>query len=135
MKREERNLFTVFILVIFLTIPIVFPSLSTARTLYSSDKIVYDRRMLKSEGGFYCIFCIGRINNLTADYKFFYFKSDNMRWLTMFKRPSGSWGISYIHYNTGYRFYLSGLDFRGILKPFFICGVFYAIYVSTYSGD
>ena len=126
MKRKERHLCTVFILVLFLTAPLVVPSLTTARTLFPPDEIVHEKRTVGSDGSFSYNFCIGRINNLTTDYKFFYFESDNMHWLTVFKRSSGSWGISYVHYNTGFRFYVSGFDFRGILKPFFICGVFYA---------
>ncbi len=73
------------------------------------------------------IYFIGRIQNLTVQGNDYEFESHNIRKFEYWR--SGiirSWGFSYDHFADNFIFGISGFNFRGILKPNFICGIFYA---------
>jgi hypothetical protein len=72
------------------------------------------------------IYFIGKIQNLTVQRNDYEFESNNIRKLEYWRSGIRSWGFSYDHYVDGYSCGIGGFNFRGILKPNFICGVFYA---------
>ncbi|MCX6663458.1 MAG: hypothetical protein NTZ75_04355 [Euryarchaeota archaeon] len=79
----------------------------------------------------YKIHFIGRIHNLTIqenDYRGYdyHFESYNLREFVYWRSSIRSWGFSYDHYVGGHAsFGFGGYNFRGILRPTFICGYFY----------
>ena len=71
------------------------------------------------------LYFFGRINNLTVQDNHYEFESNNMRKFTYWRYGIRSWGISYDHIRGNYHCGIGGFNFRGILRPNFICGVFY----------
>jgi len=71
------------------------------------------------------LYFLGRIQNLTVQGNDYEFKSNNMRKFTYWRSGIRSWGVSYDHFVGAYSCHISGFNFRGILRPNFICGVFY----------
>ena len=78
---------------------------------------------------FHRIYCFGTINNLTIynythDLNAYQFTSKNMKMLDIFFSNIYSWEIHLEHW-PGNTYYFEGIEFKGILKPTFICGYFY----------
>ena len=71
------------------------------------------------------IYFFGRIHNLTIQDNHYEFESNNIRKLHYWRSGIRSWGFSYDHFVGNYHCHIGGFNFRGILRPNFICGVFY----------
>jgi len=79
---------------------------------------------------------LGSISNMTVNGYDIYLESYNMRRFVIKGDISGdipglwtlNWNLYYTHWNTFhlYIIHTTGLHFRGILRPHFICGVFYS---------
>lgn len=77
---------------------------------------------------FHRIYCFGTIYNLTIynythDLKGYQFTSKNMKMLDISFSNIHSWEIHLEHW-PGKTYYFEGIEFKGILKPTFICGFF-----------
>jgi len=70
------------------------------------------------------IYFIGRIDNLSIIGDDYEFHSNNLREFQYYRIDLRNWGIQYSH-STNCKIHVGGFDFRGILRPNFICGVFY----------
>ena len=70
------------------------------------------------------IYFIGRIDNLSIIGDDYEFHSNNLRKFAYYRFSLRDWGFEYYHH-MGIHVHVGGFDFRGILRPNFICGVFY----------
>lgn len=109
----------------------VFPSVSgdsvtqkNARNVANSQK--FDDLNILNIGYKDREYVIGRITNLTyEDGYFYYFDCINVR-VYIFWINGPSWGIEYRHFFDNYGVFWVGYEFKGIVKPTFICGYFYS---------
>ena len=70
------------------------------------------------------IYFIGQIDNLSINGDYYEFHSNNLRKFMYHRFSLRDWGFEYYHHTNIY-VYIGGFNFRGILRPNFICGVFY----------
>jgi hypothetical protein len=69
-------------------------------------------------------YVIGIIRNLSVNGSDYFFECLYVRALVVYRFDSRNWELQYFHF---YRinWTIENINFRGILKPNFICGVFY----------
>jgi len=127
----QKNLYRrgLVIGVIFLLIGIGISPIACSMkyTIEKNDEIVENFDTATTPFGRYVrkIYFFGRIHDLTVQDNHYEFESNNIRKLDYWRSGIRSWGISYDHFRGNCHFGIGGFNFRGILRPNFICGVFF----------
>jgi hypothetical protein len=119
-----------FLLTIFLCFLIIFsitPSISA--TMASSHQIMVNEKnqVDLNKISFFRVYVIGKIYNLIFGNGTYIFQTDNLRVFSVSRDYFGTFEISYEHLldkNLTYGM-IGGFNFRGVLRPTFICGFFY----------
>ena len=70
-------------------------------------------------------FFIGKIYNLTIEGDNYSFESNSIRTIHFDKYSFRSWRFSIEHLTGSFSCYMGNAEFCGIIKPNFICGIFY----------
>ena len=112
--------------VIFLLIGISPIACSMKYTIEKNDEIVenFDTATTPFRRYVHKIYFFGRIDNLSINGDDYEFHSNNLRKFEYRRSSFRDWGFGYEHH-TNIHIGFSGFNFRGILRPDFICGVFY----------
>jgi hypothetical protein len=72
------------------------------------------------------LFLFGRLYNLSVNGSNYHFDSHNLRGMETSRHGFRFWEIRFFHYTGNVGWSIGGdIHFRGILRPDFICGVFY----------
>jgi hypothetical protein len=112
----------------------VFPIVSGSTIIEKNNQDIVNTQITNDYdtstlGYVHKIYLLGRIYNLTYDEEenHYHFEYHNLRILEYQRFGILNWGISYEHRrNVIGGFGIGGYNFRGILRPTFICGVFVA---------
>jgi len=115
------------VIFLFIGVSIIPITSSMKYTIEKNDEIVenFDTATTPFGGSVRKIYFFGRIHNLTVEEDDYEFGSNNMRKFSYWRYGIRSWGVSYDHFRGGYHCGIGGYNFRGILRPNFICGVFF----------
>ena len=129
MNKVYRNCLIMGVIFLFIGISIIPITSSIDVVKERNDLDIADLKKLNISTtpfgrGVIKIYFIGRIHNLSINGDEYEFHSNNLRRFVYHRYSLRDWGFSYAHHtNIGY--HISGVNFRGILRPNFICGVFY----------
>ena len=110
-------------LIIFTSTPWISAAMTTSHHLTAEEKNQIDPNKIS----FFRVYVIGKIYNLTFGNGTYIFQTDNLRVFRISRDYFGTFEISYEHLldkNLTYGM-IGGFDFRGVLRPTFICGFFY----------